>query len=228
MRAPPIAFALLVALSCNRKPEPSAGPPPASGGPVAQVRIGDGPEPPRLGFAITATYENQAPGTAPPWHSAGGDWTFFDATTDDGAAFVFGIHAGKSAKVGNTPMSFGEGVLATKDRDSGARFAGSFSHAFHVDLPPPSTAQKAPVALKASTVVLADDAKRVGAGGGFGGTGGGWTAMKWTFEHESGEEEVFFNFSRGAKQGELSEKDQEYDPDLAKDFAGALRDGTFR
>jgi hypothetical protein len=228
----PMRTAHVVALSllaCNRDHEklgdPAASTP--SSAPTIQVRIGAPTAVENeLPFTITTVYPGEKPAATAPWHVPGGDWVFFDATTGDGASFVFGIHTGKSADMGGATMKFGEALLGAKDRDAGSRFVASFASGFHVPLPAPPATQNAPTALKPSVVVLAESAVR-GQRGGFGGAGGGWTATKLTVESRNGEEEVFFNFDLGARRGELTEKDQEYDTALATDLAGALRDGTF-
>ncbi|HEY2509703.1 MAG TPA: hypothetical protein VGI39_02570, partial [Polyangiaceae bacterium] len=188
-----------------------------------QVHAGDPGLEKRLSFTITEVYPAAKPTLAAPWHAPGGEWLFFDATTTDGAAFVFGLRAERKVDEGFA-ISLGDGVLGAKDRESGARFAASFATAFHVQRPPPPAAQGAPTALQVSVVKLAEDAVR---SQGFGGTGGGWTATKLVAQPASGEEaEVFFNFNPVTKEGEFSEKDTDYNQPFATDLAAALRDGV--
>src|SRR5205814_2340301 len=50
-------------------------------------------------------------------------------------------------------------------------------------------------------------------------------ATKWFFGEESGEAEVFFNYSVAEKTAEFSEKDEEYREALVEQWVICLRDG---
>ncbi|MHB8875755.1 MAG: hypothetical protein ACYC8T_18875, partial [Myxococcaceae bacterium] len=55
--------------------------------------------------------------------------------------------------------------------------------------------------------------------------GGSWHATKWFPALEGVEGEVFFNYDLKGLQGELAQKDADYDEDVLAVFASALRDG---
>ncbi len=74
------------------------------------------------------------------------------------------------------------------------------------------------------TAILGENLKR-NAGGGFDGTGEGWTATKWFPQQYGLEAEVFFNYNLQSQEGEFSEKDPDYRQDLIAILATALRDG---
>jgi len=76
----------------------------------------------------------------------------------------------------------------------------------------------------ANTAILGENLKR-NPGGGFEGTGEGWTATKWFPQTVGLEAEVFFNYNLQSQEGEFNEKDPDYRQDLIAILAIALRDG---
>jgi hypothetical protein len=193
------------------------------GGVRTQVRLGGGDvdDQPRLGFKITHAYEKQQPSEQAPWHKDGGEWTFFDAETEGGdpASFSFGF---MSMAPANSPFGFGDGLLVTADRAQATRFLTAFGKAFRQPVPP-AAADKPVAPLRMKLAVLGRNIGRDPAGG-LGGRGD-WTATKLFPQLDRVEGEVFFNFSLGAKQGELAEKDTDYNKDVMTVFA-TIRDGA--
>ena len=193
--------------------------------PRAELKIGgDQDEPRHLPFKITAVHEKEKPSADAPFHINGGEWTFFDcqANSDSGVAFTVGILLKKSND--NTPLAWGNAVLAVKDREAGARFVELFSKDFSGKSPTPLKKPYVPRPLSIKTALLGHNMNREGAEG-FAGAGGGWTATKWFPEHDGRSGEVFFNYNLAKRQGEFSEKDADYADDLVAVFASALRDG---
>jgi len=184
-----------------------------------QVRVGGGDvdEQPKLAFEITRVYDKQQALERAPWHKDGGAWLFFDAQTEGAApaTFTFGI---TSSAASNSPFAFGEGVLLTTDRAQADRFLAQFGKAFHQPVPAHPTRPGGPLKLKLA--VLGRDLGR-SPGGGYGGKGD-WIATKLFPQKPSLEGEVFFNFSIGAKKGELAEKDADYNKDVMAVFAQSL------
>jgi hypothetical protein len=191
-------------------PKPIAAPPKPSGtskpsGPFEAVLAGE--TPPHLAFRIAKTYPSQKVTSDGLGHAAGGTWVFFDAVTDDGAPFTFGVPAGPSAP-GKDP-AFGELVLATSDR---ARFVAALAKAFGQKVPGSATSARKGQPLKVAAAVLGRNLK-VQPDGSYA-EGGTATATKLFFEVGEQEAEVFFNFDTSASVGEFSEKDSDYDADL--------------
>lgn len=201
-------------------PSPAPAPAPAPEGSRQQVRIGgaDTDEQPRLAFRITTVYEQHKPDGVT--HSAGGEWTFFDAELADGTRFTFGWKAKSAA---NSTFAFGDAWITTPDRKHGEAFVSAFAKAFKVKAPPRGP-QKPLAPLQFGLAILGQRTER-DPGGGFGGSGT-WTATKLFPAANDKDGEVFFNFSLAAKTGELAEKDSDYNEDVAAIWAIGLRDGA--
>ena len=182
---------------------------------------GNGEEPPHLDFKIVKSYANQKPIDHAPWHTSGGEWTFFDAEAH-GAHFTVG-HFAKPMK--NPELAgfggFGDGMIAVPTSDDGAQLASAFGAIFLVPVPQSGPKGKTN-ALQFRTAVLGDHVARSPAGG-FGDTGS-WIATKWFLN--GGEAEIFFNFDLESGRGEFSQKDSDYDKGVAAQLAHGLRDGV--
>lgn len=190
-----------------------------------QVPIGNG-EPEdwgRVPFIITKVYQEQELTKTPPYHAAGGKWTFFDCQVADDkqAAFTVGVCPRGEGK---GPFAWGKAVLAVPDRRAGEQFIRIFAKAFHAKPPRgrPSVMSLEPLVM--ATAILGENLKQH-PNGGFDGTGEGWTATKWFPQQFGLEAEVFFNYNLQTKEGEFSEKDPDYRQDLITIFSAALRDG---
>jgi len=190
-----------------------------------QVPLGDGSAENwgRIRFKITKVYERQDFTKAPPYHRNGGKWTFFDCEIAKGArvSFTVGVCPRGEAK---GPIAWGRAVIAVTGRQAGSRFIDLFAKAFHA-APPRARPSDIPLEpLVMSTAILGEDLKQ-DPGGGFAGTGGGWTATKWFPQQNGLEAEVFFDYNVRSQVGEFNEKDTEYRQDLLAILATALRDG---
>src|SRR5207244_6796384 len=129
------------------------------------------PDIPHLGLAIDTIYRDQRPSNTPPYHVAGGNWTYFDAhATDDRAAQ---LTIGVPSFAAHTEPSFGKAMLAPTTADAGAHVVAAFAKHFAVAVPPTATGTLAPteIAVAVLGVGLANT------GGGFS-EGGTWTATK--------------------------------------------------
>ena len=174
---------------------------------------------PSLPFAIDKVYDKQQPSDAPPYHAAGGSWTFFDAhvAKDPAATFTIGV----PPLAGGDEPSFGKMILVPTTAAAGGRVVQAFAKAFDVPVPAPAPGQLSPT--RVSIAVLGHGIANEG--NGFGGPGT-WDATKWFFTVDDDDDiEIFFNFSLAEKRGELSEKDADYDKNVARALAMALRDG---
>ncbi|MCB9680147.1 MAG: hypothetical protein H6733_01625 [Alphaproteobacteria bacterium] len=220
-----LVLALLLA-ACGGAPPASSAPSGTADavgdGTVAQAHFGEG-TPGTLAFTIAAVHGGQTATDAPPWHADGGDWTFVDAKTADGVAFVLGWHETGRFDLGGSTMVMQEAVLAAPTPADGAGLATALGAALHAPVPAgdPGTS---PGRLEATAVVLAEHAARSD-GGSFSGTGT-WDASKWTFERGGHASEIFVNVSVADQRGEFSEKDAVYNADLVADIAAVLRDGA--
>lgn len=183
---------------------------------------GDGPR--LLPFAIAAVFEGRRPAARPPFHEAGGEWTFFDARTlvEPVAAFTVGVRARERHP--NVPFAWGDAVLIVADRAAGARFVAAFRAAFGGSSPSPDGRDHMPKPLSMRTAILGEDIHREDSGG-FSAAAGDWTATKWFPAHDGRDGEVYFNYDLRGRRGEFREKDADYADDLATIFATALRDG---
>ena len=128
---------------------------------------------------------------------------------------------------GKGPFAWGKAAIVVVDRTAGERFIGVFAKAFHANPPHARPAVMPLEPLVMGTTILGEDLKR-NPGGGFDGTGEGWTATKWFPQQYGLEAEVFFNYNLQAREGEFSEKDPDYRQDLLAILTTALRDGPRR
>ena len=178
-----------------------------------------------LAFRITHVYQDAQPTDAPPWHSAGGPWTFFDATLagDPAVPFTVGV---KGARSTGASFAGSEAIIAVPDQEIGSRFVERFARAFHTAVPAPAE-RRALRPTPFPTAMLGESMKREKGGFRSAGTGN-WTASKWFFEDNGNEAEVFFNFSVSDGVGEFSEKDEDYRQALVAELAHTLRDGSER
>lgn len=223
--APPVAPGSGGSAGSGRVPAPpvaagSGGSAGSGSGITAQPRFGGDPDaqPDELRFAIDRVYEHQQPAVAPPYHVPGGSWTYVDAhlVADPAARFAVGIPSFEGR--GDQP-SFGDMMLVPTTADAGAHFVRAFAAAFHVDVPPAVSGTLGPVRINVALLghALADHGND-----GFSGTGT-WDATKWFLD--DGEAEMFFDVSVAERAGMWSEKDSDYDRDVAAALALALRDG---
>jgi hypothetical protein len=174
-----------------------------------------------LGFTITKVYEHQQPASTPPYHTSGGDWTYLDAhlTSDPAATFGIGLPV---FKTGGDFGGFGKIWLVPTTPDAGAHFVKAFAGKFHVDVPPVTAGALAPMQFEIA--ILGHDVSSAEVG--YSGTGT-WDATKCFFtSDEVDEAELFMNLSLSEKRGVWAEKDADYDTDVARVLAVALRDGV--
>jgi hypothetical protein len=221
MRYVVVVVAMLGCGSSHEPPRPAPAPAtlPIAGsgsGGVAEPILGGTRDDVRdLPFVITNVVPGQQPTGAPPWHAAGGTWTYFEAHVDgdDQATFAALVPSFDGGM-------FGKMQLVPTTSAGGARVVAAFAKAFHVLAPPPAPGQLQPMPMHLAVLGL-----NTGRDDGFSGAGT-WTATKWFCTTDSVDSaEVFFNFSLAEKKGELSEKDADYDADIATCLATALRDG---
>jgi hypothetical protein len=219
------SFAFITLLSgCREKATAPATTPRASREtPRAEVRLGDN-ESRDLPFTITAIYEKQKPAKVAPFHVQGGDWTFLDCQAKANSQVVFTIGVKAKSGQGRQPVAWGQAVISVDNREAGGRFVDLFARVFQGKTPKPATQPGALKPLSVNTAILGQNQKR-NEGGGFSDEGGGWTATKWFLETDGHYGEVFFNYNLERRQGEFSEKDEEYADDLVAILASALRDG---
>lgn len=222
-----LGLALSTACGKDKREAPPTPAPSASTGAV-QVAIGGGSRKAKDGsvpFTITDVHEKVARSDAVPWWKAGGDWTFFDAKTEDGAAFTIGVKETRRLTSGDMPMILEETVIAASDADAGDKLTRALAKGLAAPEPPqPAKKGGSSQALDGSGVVLGENQTRT-AEGSFASAGGGWTASKWTFEDADGFCEIYVNYNLTTKTGELARKSSEHDADFVKRVAAALRDG---
>src|SRR5690349_21837155 len=97
---------------------------------IAELHLGDRADDERtLAFAITSIVPHQQPTAAPPWHAAGGGWTYLEARLidDEAATFAMLVPALDSA--------FAKMQLLPTTATAGARVVAGFARAFHVAEP---------------------------------------------------------------------------------------------
>jgi hypothetical protein len=209
-----LVVAGLMLAACQRGCHRAGG---AGNGHVAEPGVGRGDTTPHVSFAIDAVYQRQRPMDAAPWHGPGGEWTFFDAHTADGARFGFGW----TQKASSDALAFGKALWTVPDPNMGAQLIGNFSRAFEAKVPPPAP-QQALHPQPFSLAVLGDNVGRDDSG--FTGAGS-WHATKLFLQRPGLEAELFFNFDLTDLHGEFAEKDGEYADDLMQFMARELRDG---
>ncbi len=221
-----VVVAVLGCKSSHEEPKPAlktVSPPPSmpiagsgSDGVAEPMIGGNRDDVGNLPFVITKVEPAQQPSASAPWHAAGGTWTYFEAHVagDDAATFAALVPSFDGGM-------FGKMQLVPTTPAGGARVVAAFANAFHVKAPAPVPGgQLQPLQMPLAVLGL-----HTGRNDGFSGEGT-WTATKWFCTTDSVEAaEVFFNFSLDDKRGELSEKDADYDADIASCLATALRDG---
>ncbi|MBL8956408.1 MAG: hypothetical protein JNK82_36880 [Myxococcaceae bacterium] len=165
----------------------------------------------RLALKVVKSYPKQKPSPKPPYHVAGGDWTYLDLEGPGGVEVTFGVQFKKSAE----SFSFGKAELFAN-----RAFADAFDAKFG-GAPGPVKAKK-PGPLAMGVAVLGQDVVRH-KGGGFGNAGeGSWVATKLFPEVGDRQGEVFFNWSVDEGHAEFSEKDVDYADDLSFVFHTAF------
>jgi hypothetical protein len=221
--------AALAAASCGRTPaqSPSRKADLLSATPgtrsTSEVSLGsEADDSPSIRVVIDRTFRNQKPLETAPWRSDGGDWAFFEGHVKGvtGAKILVGIRSGRP---GPNPIAWGDALLAVPDRTAGARVVEEFAKVFGQKVPRAKDPQRL-VALRFRTAVLGVGLVRDREGG-FGETGGTWTATKWFLQPDGYEAEIFFNYDLDGGIAEFSEKDEEYRADLVAILSRVLRDG---
>jgi hypothetical protein len=219
-----IVLALVVGCKSESKRFEKVPEPPGSGASIEPVFQNGSqvaaPDMPQLALAIDRIYRDQQPSKTPPYHVAGGTWTYFDAHAVDAPAAKLAI--GMPLLKGGSEPSFAKAMLVPTTTDAGTALVAAFAKHFAVPVPPrqPGTLSPTEVAV----AVLGVDLENTG--GGFSEGGGTWTATKLFLSSDDVDSaEVFFNFSLADKRAELSEKDADYDKDLARVLAVDVRDG---
>jgi hypothetical protein len=176
----------------------------------------------RLDFDIVDVQEGRKPTKEPPFHVAGGRWTFLDCRggTDALARFTVGLLVkGKD----DAPVEWGKAWLAVPDRQAGTRLLGVFASTFFTDAPPSRVPQ---YPLQPLPIHLANlDLFRWTPGAGPEPPRHGWHRTKWFLQAE-GYAEVYFDYNLELKTGSFLEKERDYRVDLVGMLAVALRDGS--
>lgn len=225
MRQLTVIAALLSLAACKKtEPQPQATKPAPAIPHGAQVRlpVDDTFVPPTLTFTIDAVYEKHTPIDDAPFHAAGGEWTFFDASLERDAKAKFTV--GLQLSRGEGHISFGRARLVSPNAAAGAAWVSAFSKVFGGKTIAPTK----PGNLRPFDFAIAALGRgERDAHGAFTGDDGPWLATKWfPHHHDLGTEpEVFFNYDLAARRGEFSEKDPEYADELAEVFSYVLRDG---
>lgn len=197
------------------EPEPVADDPaPKEDDSVIQPSMSDSPRG-QLSLQITKVYEHHKPSSKPPFHEAGGEWTFMDLEAGEGVAATFGIQFKPSQET----FSFGKAQLSVPSKQAGEAFRSAFGSKFG------GTAgkvkpHKGPLPL--SVAVLGQNQTRRRDGSFRGSRFGTWFATKLFVELDGHYGEVFFNYSLEDGKAEFSEKDSEYADELAYAFAAAF------
>ena len=179
-----------------------------------------------LPLKVGGTFQNQKPLEQVPWHADGGEWTFMECHTErhGDADVVIGVKTTAQTKPDpNTPMSWGEAMIAVSDAEQGTKFIDAFGQAFSKSSPARRD-NKAPLFLKMHTAVMGSQMKKES--NSFSGSGkGSWTATKWFLSDELGDAEVYFNYNLKDGKAEFLEKDADYRDALMEQLCIALRDG---
>jgi hypothetical protein len=166
---------------------------------------------PHLDLKLSNVRINQKLLDVPPFTTAGGDWTVFDASLakDPQTTVTIAVKAGPPQKVSSFSVSWGKAEMWAADRATGDRAVQAFATAFKQTAPSAKSPQPLKP-MKLETVVTGDNLGEDG--GPFVGMGSGsWTATKWFLEDSGYEAEVFFNYDLKHLVAEFSEKDSDYD-----------------
>ena len=163
------------------------------------------PDEHRLAMTLSNVRRGVAPSPTAPYWKPEGDWTFFDAAVEDdpNAAFTVGVGPLKDG-------AFGKLLLVPGTRESGTKLVATLARAFEVtDSPVERSAPLAPVEFGYTWLGHIDTVHQT----------------KWFPSVEGRESEVYFNFDLKELKGEFLEKDEDYNDQLLRMLATALRDG---
>jgi hypothetical protein len=209
-------LACTVFIGCGTKADPKI---PTHDAPRVEVTSSDEQdEAPHMQFRISTVHDGQLPSAVFPFHVNGGEWTFFDceATSDPNVHFIVGTTTAKADTGGVS--AWGRAILVVKDQDAGGRFVELFAKCFSGAIPRTIGRQFLPQPLFVNTAELGGNLTRAPTGG-FSVQKGDWTATKWFPEFDENSAEVYFNYNLQTRQGEFSEKDEDYRDDLSAIFA---------
>jgi hypothetical protein len=221
-----LSLSIVLLIGCGQSDKPQAQVAQKPGDMArAEVRLGDADdEAPHLPFKIVKIIPNQKLIDESPFHSDGGEWTFFDCKPLKDASVVFTVGVMTKGAAGGALSSWGRALLVVKNQKTGTRLLALFAKAFNGTIPAPVQRPYVPIPLVVHTAVLGENLSRERMGG-FNAKQGGWTATKWFPQLDGLEAEVFFNYNLARRVGEFSEKDAEYANDLVAIFGTTLRDG---
>jgi hypothetical protein len=166
-------------------------------------------------LALTSVSPDQQRRDKPPWHVAGGTWTYVQT-----AELVFGFTA-ESAKMPDLPAyERGKAVLILRDRASAVAFVAAVGRYLRTPLP---AMPHEPRPLEMNAGVFGRNLVHNDDGTFTPGRGGTWTCMKLTIEHQKPDvyAELYFNFDPVTQRAELSEKEPEFRPDVMAAFGWA-------
>ncbi len=180
-------------------------------------------EPRCVAFKIRKIDEGRSPSPNPPYHVAGGEWTYLTCQTTGDASVAFTVGMSTTRDPSGALSVWSKAYLIVTDRHDGAKFVESFHRYFGGNPPKVTDTSFSPLPLLLTTTVLGEDRYREAVA--FSGEGGGWTATKWFPSHDGREAEVYFNYNLQANEGEFREKDADYADDLLAIWASAFRDG---
>jgi hypothetical protein len=207
----------------------TADPPPAPRAPTKKVQDLSRPRSLDAGYLplqITEVYTNASPSNAAPWHTNGGNWTFFDCAAGRFGKVHFTVGLRDMPQTGNEPITWNEGLLgvAVADDASGADLVQLVAESFHQPLPEKRTGRPAGV-IRFSVAVLGT-ARTQQAGGGFvAAPPGDWTTTRLFIDVDGYAAQVYFNYNVREKRGEFSEYSPDCRPNLLLQLAAGLRDG---
>ena len=195
---------------------------------------GDDADWPRLKFTIKNVRRDRKVTAQPPYHEDGGTWTVFDCHVIGGGGgggapspAVFTVAVDTPARVkdaGDVPIAFGNMMVLPPGGANGQNLVVALARAFQHD-PPAPRATKTPLVPARFRTAHLGDGMQAHPDGGYGGSGGNWSATKWFCNAAGYEAEVFFNYNLVDGVGEFAEKDSDYRDDLLNVLALVMRDG---
>jgi hypothetical protein len=175
-----------------------------------------------LPFQILTIHATRRPIAAPPFHIAGGDWTFLECVAVGDVRFLVGLK--RETTSNGQPSWSGIANLMVSDIAAGKQFVEAFAKAFGGLLRPPSGSPAPRLYHRVATDYLAENCQQDEKGI-FTKGGGDWTVLILKFDFPSTNTGVFLTLNLVERVGEFNERYRQDADRLTAELASSLRDG---
>jgi len=177
-----------------------------------------------IGFKISNVFLNRTVTSSSPWHTNGGNWTFFEAhlTDDESARFVFGYRVPALDEVKRSMASAVIGIHSARGGDTLLR---SISTELGGALPPLDVADSVG-SLQFDAWFKGANYERVSPGN-YKQGGGSWNNVRLFLQHKGRVADLVMGIDFENNEGEFVEFDSKHRDSLVMVLAAALRGAPF-